>query len=97
MPRQALGDVRKVAEGDVAPRAHRVSVLAPPPKIYFPIENVDGQPVLRVMEAEATLTKSPYTASWRHFNEMKNLNDDNHNRSTIGYQHAERGGNVCEL
>jgi YVTN family beta-propeller protein len=44
-------DVRKIGEGLIGPNAHVVAVDARMHRSYFPLKNVGGQPVLRVMEA----------------------------------------------
>jgi len=43
--------VTKIGEGRVGPNAHVVAVDPTTHRSYFPLKNVDGQPVLRVMEA----------------------------------------------
>ncbi|MEX3955293.1 YncE family protein [Trinickia sp. EG282A] len=45
------GDARKIGEGRIGPNAHIVAVDARTHRSYFPLRNVGGQPVLRVMEA----------------------------------------------
>lgn len=44
-------EVRKIGEGRVGPNAHVVAVDSATHRSYFPLKNVDGHPVLRVMEA----------------------------------------------
>ena len=44
------GGVRKVGQGRVASRAHSVAVDPPTHRVLFPLEDVDGHPVLRVMQ-----------------------------------------------
>lgn len=46
----ADGEVRKLGEGHVAARAHSIAVAPESHRVYLPLENVDGRPVLRVME-----------------------------------------------
>jgi len=43
--------VTKICEGLLAPRAHTVAVDPSTHRVYFPLENVNGGPVLRVMES----------------------------------------------
>lgn len=43
-------NVKKVSEGFLADRAHTVSVDKNTHKVYFPLENVNGKPVLRILE-----------------------------------------------
>ncbi len=43
-------NVKPVARGIVAPAAHTVAVDPLTHLVYFPLENIDGRPVLRVME-----------------------------------------------
>jgi DNA-binding beta-propeller fold protein YncE len=42
--------VTKIGEGLLAPNAHVVAVDASTHKSYFPLKNLDGRPVLRIME-----------------------------------------------
>lgn len=42
--------VHKIGEGFVGPNAHVVAVDPTSHRVYFPLKNVDGHPVLRVME-----------------------------------------------
>jgi hypothetical protein len=42
--------VTKIGQGLLAPSAHSVSVDPATHRLYVPLENVDGQPVLRVLE-----------------------------------------------
>ena len=44
-------EVKKIGEGRVGPNAHVVAVDPATHRAYFPLKNVDGHPVLRVMEA----------------------------------------------
>lgn len=46
----ADGEIRKLGEGNVAPRAHSVVVVPETHRVYLPLENIDNHPVLRVME-----------------------------------------------
>ena len=41
--------VRKLGEGRLAPRAHTVAVDPHTHQVFFPLENLDGHPALRVM------------------------------------------------
>lgn len=41
---------RKLAQGLLAPHAHTVAVDQATHKVYFPIEDINGKPVLRIME-----------------------------------------------
>jgi hypothetical protein len=41
--------VRKLGEGRLAAKAHTVAVDAHTHQVLFPLENLDGHPVLRVM------------------------------------------------
>ncbi|MEO6913076.1 MAG: YncE family protein [Candidatus Baltobacteraceae bacterium] len=45
--------VRRLAQGYLAPRAHTVAVDPRTHLVYFPLEDVDGAPFLRVMEQPA--------------------------------------------
>lgn len=45
------GGIRKVAETLFAPGAHTVSVDQKTHEVFFPLQNIDGQPVLRVMKS----------------------------------------------
>ncbi len=58
----AIFDVRgrgleKVGEGFYAPKAHTVAVDSRTHRVYLPLENVGGRPVLRI--AEPTAAPSP--------------------------------------
>jgi YVTN family beta-propeller protein len=44
--------VKKIGEGRIGPNAHVVAVDPMSHRTYFPLKNVGGQPVLRVMEAK---------------------------------------------
>ncbi len=44
------GKVRKAGEAFFAPHAHTVSVDRETRRVFFPLENVDGRPVLRIMK-----------------------------------------------
>lgn len=44
-------EVKKIGEGRIGPNAHVVAVDPVTRRAYFPLKNVGGQPVLRVMEA----------------------------------------------
>lgn len=44
------GTVSELGRGLVAPHAHSVAVDPTTHRVYFPLENVDGHPVLRIME-----------------------------------------------
>lgn len=46
--------LQKVTEGRVAPSAHTVAVDPATHRIYLPLENVAGKPVLRIMAPEQT-------------------------------------------
>ena len=46
----ADGTVRELGRGLLAPHAHSVAVDPTTHRVYFPLENIDGHPVLRVME-----------------------------------------------
>jgi DNA-binding beta-propeller fold protein YncE len=46
---QAMG-LKLVGEGMVAPAAHSVAVVPETHRVYLPLQNIEGQPVLRVME-----------------------------------------------
>jgi DNA-binding beta-propeller fold protein YncE len=50
----AGGGVTELARGFVGPHAHSAAVDPPTHRVYFPLENVGGHPVLRVMEATAS-------------------------------------------
>lgn len=41
---------RKVGQGHLADAAHTVAVDQTTHRVYFPLQNVSGRPVLRVME-----------------------------------------------
>jgi hypothetical protein len=43
--------VSELGRGVLAPHAHTVAVDPATHRVYFPLENIDGHPVLRVMEA----------------------------------------------
>jgi YVTN family beta-propeller protein len=43
--------VTKIAEAVLAPNAHTVAVDSATHRVYFPLKDVDGKPVLRVLEA----------------------------------------------
>jgi len=45
------GKIRKLAEALFAPSAHTVSVDQKTHQVYFPLQNIGGRPVLRVMKA----------------------------------------------
>jgi DNA-binding beta-propeller fold protein YncE len=45
--------VTELARGMLAPHAHTVAVDPTTHRVYFPLENVDGHPVLRIMAAVA--------------------------------------------
>jgi hypothetical protein len=47
---EAGRDFRKVGEGFVAPHAHSVAVDSRTHCVYVPLENLDGKPVLRIMQ-----------------------------------------------
>jgi len=47
--------VSKIGEGRIGPNAHVVSVDPSTHRAYFPLKNVDGRPVLRVMAPRSTL------------------------------------------
>jgi YVTN family beta-propeller protein len=49
--------IRKLAQGLLAPHAHTVAVDQATHKVYFPIEDINGKPVLRIMEP--VLSKVP--------------------------------------
>jgi len=42
--------LRKLGDGRVAPKAHSIAVAPETHRLYLPLENVSGRPVLRVME-----------------------------------------------
>ena len=42
--------VSKTGDGSIDPNAHVVGVDPSTHRVYFPLKNVDGHPVLRVME-----------------------------------------------
>jgi DNA-binding beta-propeller fold protein YncE len=44
------GRPRKLGQGFVGPNAHSVAVDPATHRVYFPLENLDGRPVLRIME-----------------------------------------------
>jgi YVTN family beta-propeller protein len=44
------GGLEKVGQGFFAPKAHSVAVDGRTHRVYFPLEDVDGRPVLRVVE-----------------------------------------------
>jgi DNA-binding beta-propeller fold protein YncE len=44
-----VGGVRKLGEGAIDPHAHSVAVDPKTHRVYFPLENVGGRPVLRIM------------------------------------------------
>jgi len=46
------GNITKVAEAFFAPRAHTVSVDPKTHQVFFPLQNIDGQPVLRIMKPD---------------------------------------------
>lgn len=46
------GDITKVAETFFAPDAHSVSVDQKTHHVFFPLQNIDGRPVLRVMNSK---------------------------------------------
>jgi len=48
------GTVTELGRGLLAPHAHTVAVDPTTHRVYFPLENVDGHPVLRVMDAQLT-------------------------------------------
>ena len=41
--------LRKIGDTDVGPNSHSVSVDQKTHKIYFPLKNVNGTPLLRIM------------------------------------------------
>lgn len=43
-------ELHKLGEGRVGPRAHSIVVDVQTHRVYLPLENVEGHPVLRVME-----------------------------------------------
>jgi YVTN family beta-propeller protein len=45
------GNVRKLSEGFLAPHAHTVAVDSRTHKVYFPLQDIGGKPVLRVFDA----------------------------------------------
>ena len=45
------GEVRKIGQGLVGDNAHVVAVDPQTHRVYFPLKNLNGRPVLRVMEA----------------------------------------------
>jgi hypothetical protein len=45
-------DISKSGESFLARNAHVVAVQQANHEIYFPLMNVDGKPVLRIMQAE---------------------------------------------
>jgi hypothetical protein len=47
----ARDGVREVGRGFVGPNAHSVAVDPTSHQLYFPLENVDGRPVLRIMRS----------------------------------------------
>lgn len=47
------GRVSKIAQGFIADKAHTVSVDKNTHKVYLPLENVNGRPVLRILEPES--------------------------------------------
>lgn len=49
--------VEKIAQAFLAARAHSVAVDQATHRVYFPLENVNGQPVLRVMDPLAGTAK----------------------------------------
>jgi DNA-binding beta-propeller fold protein YncE len=44
------GGLRRIAQGFLAPNAHVVAVDPATHRVYFPLQNVGGKPVMRVME-----------------------------------------------
>jgi hypothetical protein len=42
--------VTKIGNGSVGPRAHVVAVDTATHRSYFPLKDIDGHPVLRIME-----------------------------------------------
>ncbi len=50
----ADGSASEVGRGVVGPNAHSVAVDLATHRVYFPLANVDGHPVLRVMEPRTT-------------------------------------------
>lgn len=51
--------VTEMGRGFLAPSAHTVAVDPATHRVYFPLENVNGRPVLRIMDARGA-TNSPY-------------------------------------
>lgn len=51
--------VSEIGRGLLGPNAHSVAVDPATHRVYFPLENVAGRPVLRVMEARVAPTSSP--------------------------------------
>ena len=41
-------DLQKVGEGLFAPNAHSVAVDPSTHRVYFPLQNINGKPVLRI-------------------------------------------------
>lgn len=46
--------VQKLAQGFLAPRAHTIAVDQETHRVFLPLENIDGMPVLRIMEPTDT-------------------------------------------
>lgn len=53
------GSLTQVAVAHLADSAHSVAVDQRTHRVYFPLENVDGRPVLRIMQPVASRTPSP--------------------------------------
>ncbi len=51
------GSITKICEGTLAPHAHTVAVDAVTHNVYFPLQDIDGVPVLRVMRLADHLTR----------------------------------------
>jgi hypothetical protein len=47
----ADGAVTELGRGFVGPNAHSVAVDPATHRVYFPLENLQGHPVLRIMQA----------------------------------------------
>jgi hypothetical protein len=44
-----LGKLAKLGDADVGPNSHTVAVDSKTHKAYFPLKNINGAPVLRIM------------------------------------------------
>jgi hypothetical protein len=42
--------LRKIGEGKLAPHAHTIAVDGETHRVYLPLQDVGGQPTLRIME-----------------------------------------------